>query len=58
LQELPTSIRQLNAFQNLYLDNFYSLQELPTSIRQLNALQNLYLDNVIACKNYLHLLGN
>ncbi|CAK9857087.1 unnamed protein product [Sphagnum jensenii] len=43
LQELPTSIGQLNALQNLHLNDCSSLQELPTSIGQLNALQNLYL---------------
>ncbi len=41
LQKLPTSIRQLNALQNLDLDDDLSLQELPTSIGQLNALENL-----------------
>jgi Leucine-rich repeat (LRR) protein len=45
LQELPTSIGQLNALQNLHSNDCSSLQELPTSIGQLNALQNLYLDN-------------
>jgi Leucine-rich repeat (LRR) protein len=43
LQELPTSIGQLNALQELNLSSCSSLQELPTSIGQLNALQDLYL---------------
>jgi Leucine-rich repeat (LRR) protein len=42
LQELPTSIGQLNALQNLDLSECSNLQELPTSIGQLNALQILY----------------
>jgi len=41
LQELPTSIGQLNALQKLDLGECLSLQELPTSIGQLNALQKL-----------------
>jgi Leucine-rich repeat (LRR) protein len=38
LQELPTSIGQLRALQNLHLNDCSSLQELPTSIGQLRAL--------------------
>jgi hypothetical protein len=34
---LLTSIGQLSALQNLYLDDCLNLQELPTSIGQLNA---------------------
>jgi Leucine-rich repeat (LRR) protein len=41
LQELPTSIGQLNALQMLYLTGCSSLQELPTSIGQLDALKEL-----------------
>jgi len=41
LQELSTSIGQLNALQNLDLKDYSTLQELPTSIGQLRALQNL-----------------
>jgi hypothetical protein len=41
LQELPTSIGQLNTLQMLDLTRCLSLQELPTSIGQLNALQKL-----------------
>jgi Leucine-rich repeat (LRR) protein len=41
LQELPTSIGQLNALQNLHLWGCPKLQELPTSIGQLNVVQNL-----------------
>jgi len=58
LQELPTSIGQLNALQNLDLRGCSTLQELPTSIGQLNGLQNLDLQGVGTCKNYLHLLAN
>ncbi len=43
LQELPTSIGQLNALQQLQLSQCSSLQELSTSIGQLNALQQLQL---------------
>jgi hypothetical protein len=46
LRELPSSIGQLNALQNLYLTRCSSLQELPTSIGQLNALQKL---DLISC---------
>jgi Leucine-rich repeat (LRR) protein len=45
LQELPTSIDQLNALQNLYLQGYSKLEELPTAIGQLNALENLHLNN-------------
>jgi len=38
LQELPTSIGQLNAFQEFNLSLCSSSQELPTLIGQLNAL--------------------
>jgi hypothetical protein len=38
LQELPTSIGQLNALQKLDLNDCSSWQELPTSISQLSAL--------------------
>jgi hypothetical protein len=38
LQELPTSINQLNALQKLNLHNCFRLQELPTFIDQLSAL--------------------
>jgi Leucine-rich repeat (LRR) protein len=48
LQELPTSIGQLNALKSLRLLGFSNLQELPTSIGHLNALQNLHLS---ACLN-------
>ncbi len=41
MQELPTSIGQLNALQDLYLKGCSNLQKLPTSIGQLNALQKL-----------------
>jgi Leucine-rich repeat (LRR) protein len=43
LQELPTSIGQLNALQEFNLSWCSSLQKLPTSIGQLNALQELNL---------------
>jgi hypothetical protein len=43
LRELPTSIGQLNALQNLNLKGCSNLQELPTSIGQLNGLQKLEL---------------
>jgi Leucine-rich repeat (LRR) protein len=43
LQELPTSIGQLNALQELNLSRCSSLQKLRTSIGQLNALQTLNL---------------
>jgi Leucine-rich repeat (LRR) protein len=45
LQELPTSISQLNALQKLNLHDCSKLQELPTFVGQLNALQNLYLNH-------------
>jgi Leucine-rich repeat (LRR) protein len=41
MQELHIFIGQLNALQNLDLNNCSNLQELPTSIGHLNALQNL-----------------
>jgi hypothetical protein len=47
LQELLTSIGQLNAFQKLDLGGCSRLQELPTSLGQLNALQKPHLSNVI-----------
>jgi hypothetical protein len=37
LQELPTSIGQLNALQNLCLWGYSKVQELPTCIGQWNA---------------------
>jgi Leucine-rich repeat (LRR) protein len=52
LQELPTSIGQLNALQELNLSWCSSLQKLPTLIGQLNALQNLHLRG---CSNLLEL---
>jgi len=48
LQELATSIGQLNALQNLHLYNCSSLQKLPTSIGQLSALQNF---DLLGCSN-------
>jgi Leucine-rich repeat (LRR) protein len=38
LKELPSSIGQLNALQELDLDGCSELKELPSSIGQLNAL--------------------
>jgi len=43
LKELPSSIGQLNALQNLDLRECSELKELPSSIGQLNALQKLNL---------------
>ncbi|CAK9256655.1 unnamed protein product [Sphagnum jensenii] len=43
LEEILSSIGQLNALQELNLSQCSSLQELPTSIGQLNALQELNL---------------
>ncbi|CAM6015990.1 unnamed protein product, partial [Sphagnum balticum] len=41
LEEIPSSIGQLNALQELHLSSCSKLQELPSSIGQLNALQEL-----------------
>jgi Leucine-rich repeat (LRR) protein len=41
LEEIPSSINQLNALQELDLNGCSNLKELPSSIGQLNALQNL-----------------
>ncbi len=41
MKELPTTIGQLNALQELNLSGCSSLQELPTTIGQLSALQDL-----------------
>jgi hypothetical protein len=43
LEEIPSSIGQMNALQELYLSGCSNLKELPSSIGQLNALQRLYL---------------
>jgi Leucine-rich repeat (LRR) protein len=43
LKELPTSIDQLMALQELNLSKCSTLKELPTSIGQLTTLQQLYL---------------
>jgi len=44
VEELPSSIGQLNALQKLDLDECSNLNELPSSIGQLNALQELHLN--------------
>ncbi len=43
LEEIPSSIGQLNALQELDLQGCFDLKELPSSIGQLNALQELHL---------------
>jgi len=42
MQELPTSIGQLNTLQNLDLHDYLRSQKLLTSISQLSALQNFH----------------
>jgi Leucine-rich repeat (LRR) protein len=58
LEELPSSIGQLNALQMLDLLGCFDLEELSSSIGQLNALQMLDLLVIPTWKNYLHLLAN
>jgi len=58
LRELPSSIGQLNALQNLYLTRCSSLQELPTSIGQLNALQKLDLIWCLSLQELLTSIGH
>jgi Leucine-rich repeat (LRR) protein len=58
LKELPSSIGQLNALQELDLLGCSNLKKLPSSIGQSNALQKLYLYNCPNLKNYLNLLTN
>jgi len=58
LQELLTSIGQLNALQEFNLSYSYRLQELSTSFGQLMHFKNLICQTVLNCKTYLHLLVN
>ncbi len=48
LEEIPSFIGQLNAFQKLVLCECSNLKELPSSIGQLNALQKL---DLCECSN-------
>jgi Leucine-rich repeat (LRR) protein len=57
LQELPTSIGQLNVLQKLNMHNCSKLQELPTFVGQLNALQNLYLNHCSRLQELLTSIG-
>jgi Leucine-rich repeat (LRR) protein len=57
LQELFTSIGQLNALQEFNLSYCYRLQELLTSFGQLNVLQELNLSNCLKLQNLPTFIG-
>ncbi|CAM6033858.1 unnamed protein product [Sphagnum compactum] len=57
LKELPSSIGQLNALQELQLWGCSNLKELPSSIGQLNALQELYLEGCSNLKELPSFIG-
>ncbi|CAK9216117.1 unnamed protein product [Sphagnum troendelagicum] len=57
LEEIPSSIGQLNALQELDLSRCSKLKELPSSIDQLNALQELHLSSCYSLKKLPSSIG-
>ncbi|CAK9881983.1 unnamed protein product [Sphagnum jensenii] len=57
LEEISSSIGQLNALQELHLSSCSNLKELPSSIGQLNALQELHLSSCANLKELPSSIG-
>jgi Leucine-rich repeat (LRR) protein len=58
LEEIPSSIGQLNALQKLDLSWCWDLKELPSSIGHVNALQELYLHECYNLKKLPSSIGH